>query len=349
MRVKADHDWLHHLPCGERIHEQVKAGLDPWFRGLIAASPTDVNRILAARWQTVPGFLRPLADRLLSAGGPALAGGRRRAYLRLTIDPRRLVPERPWEPRPWATPWRLLAEKARAFLRRNGIPYRRTEELADEDLEAAATELWDPPPPPPSPEAARADLLRRGMPADSIEGLGDRFLVFLASTGHYRGTRPETEDDWSWDLWLPPPIDPIEAGRIAERIVLPDPASILAFAVAFDGLRESPPRLAGSFVPFREWRTIREDGFDEPFLAGWTAALVLFEARNSDRVLLHPDGRLAWMVFAEHRMDERWAAFEDFIRDYADHLEYRWPFDSYGPSSQAVAARRARVERRGAQ
>ncbi|MBI4616231.1 MAG: hypothetical protein HY720_21635 [Planctomycetes bacterium] len=340
-----DCDWLHYLPCEERIHPDVVSGLDPWFRDLLAASPDRVRETLAVRWGSLPDALRPLANRLLEAGRPALVGGARQAFLRLTIDPRGRLAEHPWKPRPWATPWRFVVEQARAFLRRDGFRGKDVESMDDGELERTAMESWDPAPLPPSPRKARAELLRRGIPADAMEGLDDRFLVFLASTHHYRGEEPPDDEDWSWDLYLPPPPDREEARGAIARLGIAEPGPVLEFAVGFDGVRESPPRLSGGFEPVARWRTIREEGFEEEFLAGWQEALVVFVARNGDHVLLHPSGRVAWMVFAEHRVDERWPTLEEFVHHYADHLDYRWPFDSYGPPDSAVEARLARDSR----
>lgn len=49
------------------------------------------------------------------------------------------------------------------------------------------------------------------------------------------------------------------------------------------------------------------------------------------------------MMHEESRIREAWRSFDELIVHYADYLEYRWPFDSYGPSDKAIQARKARA------
>jgi hypothetical protein len=122
-----------------------------------------------------------------------------------------------------------------------------------------------------------------------------------------------------------------------KKFGLPVSDSFVEFNCVFAGLRESEPNLAGGFLLVDEWKTFRDRlgkyaSYREPAqLKKWGDSVVVFHARNGNHVLMNPDGKLAWDVMQEQRVDEKWKSFDEFIEHYADYLDYNWPFDSYGP------------------
>jgi hypothetical protein len=115
--------------------------------------------------------------------------------------------------------------------------------------------------------------------------------------------------------------------------------SVAKFLEFFNGFRESEPHLCGSFVDVREWNRIdNSEALDEKTqgLEDWSDGVILFEARNGDLLLLHPTGRTAWYSHEESLIRGMIPRFELFIQKYAAHLEYNWPFDSWGPPDEVI-------------
>lgn len=160
------------------------------------------------------------------------------------------------------------------------------------------------------------------------------------------GDVPENERWMSMYLRPPQPREKV-LQRIKE-LNLPRTKSFIDFHRVFSGLRDSEPGSAGGFERVEDWRTFRDDlgkyakDREPEDLRKWGDAVVLFHARDGSHVLMSSDGRLAWDVMQENRVDEKWRTFDEFIEHFADYLGYNWPFDSYGPSHEAVEQRRRR-------
>jgi len=246
------------LPCAKKLPPRSMRGLGPWLRSLLDLTPDRVRATLEHRWTNVPTALRPLRDRILSAGSPALVSGEGSAFLELTLT---------------------------------------ADETPDRD--------------------------------------GER---------------------WSWSLFVAPPISERTWGQELRRLRLSPRSLVAAFARHFDFLRESEPGLAGGFKPLSEWRTIEEDAIasnyswytylPEKMRREWAGSVIVFGARNGDEILLHSSGKIGWLNHEQSLVRKEWSSFEEFIARYADFIEYRWPFDCWGPSDEAVNARKNRERRR---
>jgi hypothetical protein len=293
--------------------------LSPWFLDLLPGTLTDVREILSTRWKKIPRPLAPLRERILEGGKPAIVGRLGNNFLELTLGARGQDQELPWIPRTWSTPTQFFPDKAREYL---------AKERASSKKELAA------------------------MSDENVRYLAYKHFGRQPLLHPYRGDDGAPE----WAVYVAPPVDD---SRLAEHLrkfgFAPD-GLLAEFVRAFDGFRESEPDLAGGFIPHRQWITAEQDlrvskySWYEHLPADekreWKDSVLLFHARNGDHVLLHPTQKAGWMLHEEARVEPRWPTFEAFVAGYADALEYRWPFDGYGPSTEAVEARRARESKR---
>jgi hypothetical protein len=199
----------------------------------------------------------------------------------------------------------------------------------------------------------RDRILKATRPA-LVSGSGRVFIeVTLGADDVSR--RQRTHDEWLWPLYVAPPIREQAWLQQLQRLRLPSRGAVAAFVRHFDSLRESEPGLAGGFKPVTDWRTIEEDRSANEhswylrvparMLREWAGSLIVFVARNGDHILLHPSRKVGWMNHEKAEVRKHWDSFGRFIGYYADFLEYRWPFDSWGPSKEAASARRERARR----
>jgi hypothetical protein len=100
----------------------------------------------------------------------------------------------------------------------------------------------------------------------------------------------------------------------------------------FGGLREDFAPGGGYFMVPQQWRIVNEPWMGElPGYSEWKDALMVFNSRSGDALLLHPSGRVGWWVGDEMRMRD---AYEDLGACFVDFARYRavpWPFGSYEP------------------
>lgn len=156
------------------------------------------------------------------------------------------------------------------------------------------------------------------------------------------GNDEMSEEEGSMSFYLRPPADSRSIHKRVSEFHLPSRGSLKQFLRFFSGLRESEPGVSGDFPGVLAWQTFEESlgeyttACPDQEIDPWRKSVVIFNARNGNRVLMRQDGRLAWDVKQEQRVDERWTNFDEFIAHYADYLEYDWPFDSYGPSDKAI-------------
>jgi hypothetical protein len=312
-------DWRYALPCGDRLPHDVRKSLSPWFLDLLPRALSDVHGNLSMRWKKIPRPLAPLRDRILEGGKPAIVGRLGNNYLELTLGAQGQTQELPWIPRTWSTPTTFFPDKAREYLAR---------ERASSKKELAA------------------------MTDENVQYLAYKHFGRQPLLDDNRGDDEARE----WAVYVAPPVQKEGiAGALGNFGFAPD-GLLAEFVRAFDGLRESEPGLAGGFIPHREWITAEQDlrvskySWYEHLPADekreWKDAVLLFHARNGDHVLLHPTLKAGWMLHEEARVEPKWPTFEAFVAGYADALEYRWPFDGYGPSTEAIEARRQRESKK---
>ena len=314
-------DWRYPLPCEKRIHREVRDSLEGWFVDLLDSDVNTVRKMLSKRWKDISRPLVPLRKVILQGGKPAITGRLGENFLTLTLGAQGKDPDCPWIPKTWSTPTKFFPDKARNSLAKERVFSK--EELAK-------------------------------MPDDHVQHLAYQHFEVQLSFQHYRRGEQD-EEPWEWTIYIPPPIEGASVADGLRKHAFKPGGLLEEFLRAFDGFRESDPGLAGGFIPLRQWiRTEQDrerskyswyDHLPEAQQREWKDAIILFHARNGDQVVLHPDERAGWMLHEEARIEPKWPSFEAFIAGYVDALEYRWPFDGYGPSTEAIEARKARSSR----
>ena len=69
--------------------------------------------------------------------------------------------------------------------------------------------------------------------------------------------------------------------------------------------------------------TIR--GFD-----AWKDSLMLYHARNGCHLLVRRDGKVAWWIMQERRVEVIADDFDEFVLQFNEHRKISYPFDPYG-------------------
>lgn len=307
-------DWRYTLPCQKAIPDEVRKALSDWFLELIPCTLKDIHARLSRRWKDVPRAFAPLRDRILEGGKPAIVGRLGSNYLELTLGAKGKDQDLPWIPRTWSTPTKFFPDRAREYLEKaRTFPKKELAAMSDEHVEYLA-----------------------------YQHFGNQALVH-----HYRGE----DETWEWAVYVPEPISDKVINDGLKKFGFESDGLLAEFIRAFDGIRESEPGLAGGFIPLREWittdqeRTSKYSWYEHlppDQQKEWREAIIFFHARNGDHVVLHPSGKAGWMLHEEGRIEDKWPTLERFLADYADALEYRWPFDGYGPSTEAIEARKKR-------
>ncbi len=101
----------------------------------------------------------------------------------------------------------------------------------------------------------------------------------------------------------------------------------------FGGLREDFAPSGGYFVGDDEWEGINQaemetiKGYSE-----WKDSLIVFSSRGGDGLLLHPSGRVGWLVADEVRMRDAYENLETCLIDFVRYRRVPWPFDPYEPN-----------------
>lgn len=195
-------------------------------------------------------------------------------------------------------------------------------------------------------EPLRNRILTAGAPHLIGKSRREWLGLTLGAQGRWAPPVETAEDPWTWTIYVAPPGNTTEATKALSKAGLEGHADARAFVENFDHLRESEPGFSGGFIPVSRWESFRRHGvfdlLDSGVREGWADARMIFHCRNGDDVLLHPSGEVAIFLLAEGRMTGAWKSFREFLVDYADHLGYRWPFDGYGPSEEAIVKRRER-------
>ena len=179
----------------------------------------------------------------------------------------------------------------------------------------------------PSLQALRDTLSRFSV--DSIVDHGEG--------GKIRAYRPTTKEAGIGDYWyLSPPLDSTEISRRLEPGGLQANEGMKEFLTHFAGLAEDTV-ISGHFVhseaPWplfdKSWGDDIE-GFDE-----WENSLILYTARNGCDVLVRKDGRVAWWVMQEGKVEPLAKDMDEFVLLFDAHRKLSWPYDPYGPPDDA--------------
>lgn len=208
-----------------------------------------------------------------------------------------------------------------------------------------------------SPEQA-ADRLRTRWPKSSnpsVRGLIDFYngyrpesLVICEDRAWVFCVRPEqqtTAADW---CLIAEPLEPNVVGERLKKRGFHDPL-LAEFIGAFAGWREDYWPMDGHFIDAEELDgdfVLKIDDWLRTYEGiGWyEGSLVLYNARNGDQLLVHPSGRVGWLVGEERRATDYAASFAEFCEKYASYRtsfvpdrdsgkKIAWPFDSFGPPS----------------
>ena len=158
-----------------------------------------------------------------------------------------------------------------------------------------------------------AGWLRLQIPATS-PGIGDSFYL----------PAPHTADQWR---------EALQPSGFAEHELL------LEFVLHFGGMREDLPGMSGDFLDVDRVLTFPYPGYELSEIknaAAWRGSLEIYHDRGGNGLLLHPQGKSGWWLFAEHEVVDEYDDFADFVRDFTQfNRDYSWPFDPYDPPSDA--------------
>jgi hypothetical protein len=146
--------------------------------------------------------------------------------------------------------------------------------------------------------------------------------------------------EWSTvgDKWfIAPPPDAAMVQKQMRLLGLERITLLRCFALHFSGLREDMPYLAGSFPTPDEWQRFAGRGYEYirdscATYRDWEDAIVFYEARNGDQLLLRQSGSLGWWDHEVNEIRELVTSFQDFPDYYARQIKRRYPFDSSGLS-----------------
>jgi len=279
-------DWRYALPCSA-LPDEVSDGLPGWLAEFRSLTPDQVQTRLAEGWADLPPWLRPLGDQLLGASPRSLVGGSFRAWLLVSRGP--ALPDLPWLDHTWCSPWTGDRQAAREFLAERGVSGSALKQLEPDRLFHRAFDEW----------AKLQTVL--GGPSTSPPGRWE-----------------------SWELYLAAPNDPdLVRSWLGELGVAPEDP-LVDFLIHFAGLRDSPPRFAGGFVPLQACARVEDDyPFDElpeEVQAEWRDALLLYRARSGDLLLYRPGGDVAWIEFAEASLRVHWPDLPSFVSFYGSYL-----------------------------
>ncbi len=186
-----------------------------------------------------------------------------------------------------------------------------------------------------SPSSARAALADRWntIRDDALCRLRDHLLEgdvpSIALTGD-RAWVVCVHENGGFNLVAPPPDrDAVEKQLVRwQRNANP---FLVEFLGHFGGLREDFAPGGGYFIDDEGWEFINEPWMFEKVkgCSDWKDSLIVFSSRGGDKLLLHPSGRVGWLVADEVQVRD---ACENLASCVADFVRYRnvpWPFDPY--------------------
>ncbi len=157
-------------------------------------------------------------------------------------------------------------------------------------------------------------------------------IVDYGEGGRIRAFRPTEEELGCGDFWyLPPPLD---SDGITTRLTpagLQGHAALHEFMIHFSGLSEDTTTAGHFMYDDPPWPLFTDswDGEIEGFDA-WEGSLMLYHARNGCHVLMRKDGRVAWWIMQEGRVEPLAEDFDSFISQFNEHRKISWPYDPYG-------------------
>lgn len=167
---------------------------------------------------------------------------------------------------------------------------------------------------------------------DTLSQFQIEAIVSYGEGGMIRAFRPTNDEVGCGDFWyLPPPLDADEISKKLLPSGLQGNQALHEFLEAFAGLAEDTTT-AGHFVhddPSWPLFTDSWDGLIEGF-DDWKDSLMLYHARNGCHILIRRDGKVAWWIMQEHRVEQIADDFDAFIGQFNEHRKISWPYDPYG-------------------
>lgn len=141
----------------------------------------------------------------------------------------------------------------------------------------------------------------------------------------------------SYHVAPPIPRDEVEADMIAALVSYGTcgflTTALIEFYSLFPHLREDF-ETCGHFIPPKGWKSLAEhmeDVFTPAELGDWHEALLIYNARNGDMVVLSPTGGVAWYRLSENEIVPIADSFSGFLHYFIEYMDNRWPLDSFGP------------------
>lgn len=143
--------------------------------------------------------------------------------------------------------------------------------------------------------------------------------------------RPEVPDH----MLIPSPADPSHIEKGIERFPIAAQSVMREYLTHFGAMREILPDHAGHFLVPEEWSSLHDYWEEDDALHGtwypeWKPSLILFNTAVGDLILLHPDGRVGYVDFAQDTLEilDRDAAA--FLAHYVRHRKVEYCMDSIG-------------------
>lgn len=301
MPIRDDLDWAYNLPCSDRLHAEVSAGLPAWLVEFSRADQPRALALLQSRWQSVPPSLRFLSEALLRLTAYRVVGGNRTAVLELSDSPGDTVD---WRPRPWCTPWHVWVDRAQDYLRKKGWSPQSLAELSPSETCDQAREVWSE-----TQEPDKPSIEHEGRVAAYLGGVHDRSDVkrHVERVG-LSGATDLVEFYSLFDQLGDSP--PCVAGGFV---------SVRELRTVADLRREE-----SRTTPFARLKNSGE----------WETAVPIYEGRNGDCIVMRANGSAGWFVHSRSEVRGAWNDLSSVLRTFLDHLLHAWPLDSYGIPSE---------------
>lgn len=144
--------------------------------------------------------------------------------------------------------------------------------------------------------------------------------------------RSETRDH----MLIPPPADQSQVEKGIARFPFADQSVMREFLTYFGAMQDVWPGSSGLFFVPEEWSSLRDYwGDEEDHLYGawypeWKPSLIVCNSLGGDMVLLHPDGRVAYLYFAEGTIKILDENLTEFFAHYVRHRRVESMIDSIG-------------------
>ena len=130
-------------------------------------------------------------------------------------------------------------------------------------------------------------------------------------------------------ILVPPPPDQEKLKQGLAKCPFANEPVLHSFMNHFGAIREEIPPTAGSFLIPEPWETLLDcwgenDAGCGEWYTQWSGALIVYGAISGDMVLLHPQGNLAWLGFAEREVWPLADNFDAFVRLYTGYRRKTW-------------------------